>query len=70
MAADKEAISLSRVHSYYSKCKLALFEFYEIFVYSVLEHNTCLASTESVDNLFHTLMYVHRNEAHFTYIYV
>ena len=26
MAADKDDISLSRVHSYYSKCKLALVE--------------------------------------------
>ena len=34
MAADKEAVGLSRVHMYESKCILP----YEIIVYSVLKH--------------------------------
>ena len=63
MAVDKEANSLSRVYSYYSKFNLCLF--YALARYlSILFLNilTLLACTQSVDNLFHTLMVLWENE--------
>ena len=60
MAVDKEANSLSRVYSYYSKFNLCLFYVYPALAryLSILFLNilTLLACTQSVDNLFHTLM--------------
>ena len=60
MTVDKEAIHLSRVYSYYSKCYLHLFyvkpaltRYLSILFLNIL---TLLACTHSADNLFHTLM--------------
>ena len=66
MAVDKEANSLSRVYSYYSKFNLCLFYVYPALAryLSILFLNilTLLACTQSVDNLFHTLMVLWENE--------
>ena len=66
MAVDKEAISLSRVYSYYSKCNLPLFYVQPALTryLSILFLNisTLPACTHSVDNLFHTLMVLCENE--------
>ena len=52
MAADKEAVGLSRVHMYESKCILP----YEIIVYSVLRHiNT--ARMHTISRQFIPLVY-------------
>ena len=66
MAVDKEAICLSRVYSYYPKCNLArylsilaLARFLSILFLNTL---TLVACTQSVDNLFHTLMVLWENE--------
>ena len=66
MAVDKEANSLSRVYSYYSKFNLRLFyvqpalaRYLSILFLNIL---TLLACTQSVDNLFHTLMALWENE--------
>ena len=66
MAVDKEANSLSRVYSYYSKFNLCLFyvkpalaRYLSILFLNIL---TLLACTQSVDNLFHTLMVLWENE--------
>ena len=65
MAVDKEANSLSRVYSYYSKFNLRLFYVYPALAryLSILFLNilTLLACTQSVDNLFHTLMVLWEN---------
>ena len=66
MAVDKEAKSLSRVYSYYSKFNLRLFYVYPALAryLSILFLNilTLLACTQSVDNLFHKLMVLWENE--------
>ena len=66
MAVDKEANSLSRVYSYYSKFNLRLFYVWPALAryLSILFLNilTLLACTQSVDNLFHTLMVRWENE--------
>ena len=66
MAVDKEAISLSRVYSNYSKCNviglLCVTRLYEILVYSIIEHINTRTCTIIVDNLFHTLMVLCENE--------
>ena len=66
MAVDKEANSLSRVYSYYSQFNLCLFyvkpalaRYLSILFLNIL---TLLACTQSVDNLFHTLMVLWENE--------
>ena len=66
MAVDKEAICLSRVYSYYFKCNLPLFYVQPALTryLSILFLNTLtlVACTQSVDNLFHTLMVLWENE--------
>ena len=66
MAADKEAISSSRVHTYYSKRNLAIFEVKPAFTRYLfilfLNILTLLARTQSVDNVFYTLMVLWENE--------
>ena len=57
MAVDKEAISVSRVYSYDSKCTLT--RYLSILFLNTL---TLLACTHSVYNLFHTLMVLWENE--------
>ena len=54
MAADKEAISLSRVYSYYSTGNLSLTSYMSILFLNILGL-TLLACTQSVDNVFHSL---------------
>ena len=58
MAVDKEAISLSRIYSYYYKCYLPLF-YLSILFLNIL---TLPACTHSADNVFHTLMVLWENE--------
>ena len=60
MAVDKEAINLSRVYAYDSKCTCP----YSMCNLSIVLLNilTLLACTHSVENVFHTLMVLWENE--------
>ena len=59
MEVDKEAVSLSRVYSYYYNCTCPYSRYLSILFLNIL---TLVACTRYVDNFFHTLMVIWENE--------
>ena len=63
MAVAKEAIRLSRVYSYDSKCtcpySMCTTRYLSILFFNI---STLLVCTHSVDNLLHTLMVLYENK--------